>query len=167
MFFRKANQEDMPAMMLLIGQAQAFLSHLQINQWQNGYPSQEIVEQDIRDGNAWILEDSTALIAMVVVSFDVEPTYLQIYDGAWLTQGNYAVIHRLTVDDRRKGQGIGALLFEKMETLIREKKTPSIRVDTHQDNFVMRKLLTKLGYHYCGEILLEDGQPRLAYEKVI
>ena len=167
MLFRKANFEDMPAMMLLIAQAQAFLSHLHVNQWQNGYPSQEIIEQDIRDENAWILEDNLALIAMVVVTFDVEPTYLQIYKGAWLTDGDYAVIHRLTVHDQWKGKGIGTQLFEKIESLVRTKGTPSIKIDTHQDNFVMQKLLTRFGYHYCGEIVLADGQPRLAYEKVI
>ena len=164
---RKANLKDMPAMMFMIGQAQAFLSHLQINQWQNGYPSSVIIEQDIQNGNAWVLEDNNTLIALAVVAFAIEPTYLKIYNGSWLTDGDYAVIHRLTVHEQWKGKGIGTLLFEKIETLAKMRNVQSIRVDTHQDNFIMRKLITKSGYQYCGEIFLEDGQPRLGYEKVL
>ena len=167
MFFRKANLEDMPAMMCMITQAQAFLRHLQVNQWQNEYPSSTIMEQDIRNGNAWVLEDGAMPIALAVVAFAVEPTYLQIYNGAWLSHGDYAVIHRMTVHDQWKGKGVGTLLFEKIETLAKVQNVQSIRIDTHQDNFIMRKLIAKSGYHECGEIFLNDGQPRLAYEKIL
>jgi len=165
MFFRKANFEDVPAMMLMIKQAQIFLHALHINQWQNGYPSQDIIEQDIINCNAWILENNTTLIALAVVVFEIEPTYLQIYNGTWLTCGDYAVIHRLAVHDQWKGKNIGTLLFEKIENLAKAQNTQSIRVDTHQDNFVMQKLILKSGYHYCGDIFLTDGEQRLAYEK--
>jgi len=166
MLFRKANFEDMPVMMLLIEQAQAFLQGSHVDQWQNGYPSQDIIEQDIINGNAWVLENDTMLIALAIVAFDIEPTYLQIYNGAWLTCGDYAVIHRLAVHDQWKGKGIGALLFEKIENLAKTQNIQAIRVDTHQDNLAMQKLILKSGYHYCGEIFLADGHQRLAYEKV-
>ena len=42
---------------------------------------------------------------------------------------------------------------------------PNVRIDTHEDNYVMQNMLKKLGYTYCGIIHLENGDPRLAYQK--
>lgn len=40
-------------------------------------------------------------------------------------------------------------------------------MDTHGDNVVMQRLLTKLGFIHCGTIYVEeDDYPRLAYEKL-
>ena len=45
----------------------------------------------------------------------------------------------------------------------------SVRVDTHEGNIPMRRLLEKHGYTACGVITLlsgsEAGQKRVAYEK--
>ena len=41
-----------------------------------------------------------------------------------------------------------------------------LRMDTHTDNVIMQKLLTKLGFTRCGIIyVVEDDYPRYAYEK--
>jgi RimJ/RimL family protein N-acetyltransferase len=45
--------------------------------------------------------------------------------------------------------------------------TDTIRIDTHQDNRTMRALLQKYGFTYCGIILLENGDPRLAYQRTM
>ena len=42
-----------------------------------------------------------------------------------------------------------------------------VRVDTHEGNIPMRKMLEKNGFEYCGTIHLLDGQPRVAYEKLV
>ena len=42
-----------------------------------------------------------------------------------------------------------------------------MRIDTHVDNTGMQNLLLKLNYNYCGIIYLENGDLRLAYEKLI
>ena len=43
--------------------------------------------------------------------------------------------------------------------------TDTIRIDTHHDNRTMRTLLDKYSFTYCGIILLENGDPRLAYQR--
>ena len=42
-----------------------------------------------------------------------------------------------------------------------------MRIDTHEQNHGMRTLLKTLNYNYCGVIYLENGDKRLAYEKLI
>ena len=40
-------------------------------------------------------------------------------------------------------------------------------MDTHGDNKIMQNLLTGLGFVHCGTIyVVEDNDPRLAYEKL-
>ena len=41
-----------------------------------------------------------------------------------------------------------------------------LRIDTHNDNVVMQRLLEKLGFERRGTIFVrEDNDPRIAYEK--
>jgi hypothetical protein len=40
-----------------------------------------------------------------------------------------------------------------------------LRIATHEGNVVMRRMLEKHGFELCGVIYLENGDPRVAYER--
>ena len=44
-------------------------------------------------------------------------------------------------------------------------RVKSIRIDTHPDNQIMQSLIGRLGYTYCGDVVIESR--RLAYEKIL
>ncbi|MBR1526072.1 MAG: hypothetical protein IJ640_05360 [Prevotella sp.] len=44
--------------------------------------------------------------------------------------------------------------------------TDNIRIDTHRDNRIMQHLMQKEGFTYCGIIYLDNGDERLAYQKM-
>lgn len=44
--------------------------------------------------------------------------------------------------------------------------SPNLRIDTHEENKVMRHLIEKSGFAECGIIRVEDGSPRIAYQYV-
>ncbi|WP_455663200.1 GNAT family N-acetyltransferase, partial [Pradoshia sp.] len=88
-----------------------------------------------------------------------------IYEGAWLTNQDYAVIHRLAVEKASNGNGISNDIMKLTEELCKDRDIPSIKIDTHKHNVVMQHILQKNGYTYCGIIYVEDGTKRLAYEK--
>jgi RimJ/RimL family protein N-acetyltransferase len=44
-------------------------------------------------------------------------------------------------------------------------RVKSIRIDTHPDNRIMQGLIGRLGYTYCGDVVIESR--RLAYEKIL
>ncbi|MBQ5456348.1 MAG: GNAT family N-acetyltransferase, partial [Prevotella sp.] len=44
-------------------------------------------------------------------------------------------------------------------------RTTNIRIDTHRQNVIMRNVLQKYGFRYCGIIYLLDGAERLAYQR--
>lgn len=134
-------------------------------QWQNGYPNEETVRNDIAKGTGFVLLENEAIIAYSAIIFGLEPTYNEI-DGAWITNGDYATIHRVATANAVKGKGIATQLFQLIENYCKELDVLSIRADTNFDNVPMLKIFKRLGYTYCGEILV-NGAPRLAYEKVL
>ena len=95
--------------------------------------------------------------------FDGEPAYGAI-DGAWLTGGDYVVLHRLAVADGEKGRGVAAEFLHRVETLAQERSVKAFRIDTNFDNQTMLRLLERTGFTYCGKVVYRSGE-RLAYEK--
>lgn len=167
MEFRKAKIEDIPDMMKIIKQAQEYFKNQNIDQWQDGYPNEDSLRGDISNEESYVLLFEGEIVATAAISFRGEVTYNKIYDGEWLSNGKYAVVHRVAVGDGYKGQGISHKIIKFSEEKCRENGYNSIKIDTHDDNFVMRSMLEKNNFKYCGFIFLEDGAKRVAYEKII
>ncbi len=134
-------------------------------QWQNGYPNEQTVLDDIANGYGYVIADNNVVIAYAAIIFDVEPAYNDIR-GEWLTNGDYVVVHRVATSNSVKGKGVATQLFKLLEDLAVEQNVFSIKVDTNFDNAPMLKILERLGYSYCGEVIF-GGAPRKAFEKVL
>jgi GNAT superfamily N-acetyltransferase len=153
--------------MALVAEAQAWFASQGIDQWQDGYPTREIIEQDIALKRNYVVEYNGVIVAALSVAFDGEPTYSTIYRGEWLRQAPYAVVHRIMVADAMKRKGVAREILAFVEELCAERGVSDIRIDTHRDNRPMRNMLKKLGYSHCGEIMLTSGAWREAYHKVL
>lgn len=164
---RKAEHADLSRIMEIIKDAQESLKELGIDQWQNGYPSKEVILHDMDCGYGYVFLEEGNIIATAAVSFDGEETYERIYEGDWLSTGNYAVIHRLAVARNHKGKGLSHEVMKQIELLCLHYRLPSIKIDTHEDNFPMQHVIKKNGYTHCGVIYVEDGTKRLAFEKLL
>lgn len=167
MIFRQAKETDISNIMNIIMQAQDYLKEQGIDQWQNNYPNIETIKNDIAHKYSYILEQDNRIVATVAVSFDGETTYDTIWDGEWISNDKYAVIHRIAVDDNYKGLGIATQIMNKVEELCLDNKVHSIRIDTHKQNLTMQKLLLKNDFKYCGIIYLQDSNKRIAFEKMV
>ena len=53
------------------------------------------------------------------------------------------------------------------ENMARDMGREALRIDTHRGNVVMRKMLEKNDFCYCGIIYLENGDERVAYERIL
>ncbi len=138
-----------------------------IPQWNDDYPSREIFSADVDKKSLYVMHMGEVLVGFGVFSAENEPTYNEI-DGEWLTDGgNYLVVHRFGINPDWHGMGMGSALIGLADKICEVKKIPSIRVDTHESNISMQKLLEKCGYKKCGTIHLQNGDPRIAFEKII
>ena len=130
------------------------------DQWTEGNPRQELILQDIANGNSYIVEDDGEAVATFAFIQGPDITYKRIYEGQWLDEtDDYFVIHRLA--SMPGVHGVLKAVLDHCFTL-----TPNIRIDTHHQNVIMRYALEKYGFRYCGIIYLQDGAERLAYQLV-
>lgn len=105
------------------------------------------------------------VVAYGAVVFDGEPAYDAI-EGAWLTDGEYVVLHRMAVADGEKGRGVATEFMRRVEAMACGRGTGSMRVDTNFDNRYMLRMLGRLGFVYCGKVRYRSGE-RLAFEKTL
>ena len=159
---RKSTFEDLPVILNLRDQAREIMrSYGNVNQWPEGYPLQERFEKDIEEGYNYVMADNDGVLVgtfAFIPSPDI--TYKVIYDGRWLNDEPYHVIHRIA--STPDSHGVLDAILDYCEAL-----DPNIRIDTHQDNIVMINGLKKRGYQYCGIIHLLNGEERLAFQKCI
>ena len=167
MKFRKSVKTDISNIMSIISQAQDYFKEHGINQWQDNYPNSEIINNDIDNNYSYVLLNEDNIIATAAVSFDGEKTYDSIYEGQWISNNEYAVIHRIAVDNNFKGMGLSTQIIKNVQELCLEKGVYSIKVDTHKENLSMQRMLNKNKFQYCGIIYLEDGSKRIAFEKTL
>ncbi|HEY5586055.1 MAG TPA: GNAT family N-acetyltransferase [Ruminiclostridium sp.] len=167
MEFRKAVETDVNSIINIIKQAQAYFKENGINQWQDNYPNVETVKKDISNKNGYVLLKDNNVVGTIAVTFDGEKTYDSIYDGEWISNHEYAVIHRIAVDANYKGLGLASVIIKNTEEICFNKGVHSIKVDTHRENVSMQKLLQKNRFQYCGIIYLEDKSKRIAFEKTL
>lgn len=165
MHFRETSIEDINDVMKIISSSQKYFKEQGINQWQDGYPNAEVIQNDIDNNHSYVLLSNNKIVGTTALSFDGESTYDKVYEGEWLTTGDFAVVHRIAVDSSLKGLGLGSHIIAEVEKICINRNIKSIKIDTHEDNKSMQKLLEKCGFKYCGIIYLPDNAKRLAFEK--
>ncbi|MDC3387880.1 GNAT family N-acetyltransferase [Flavobacteriaceae bacterium] len=169
MKLRPSTKNDLIDIMLFIKDAQHFLAALNINQWQDNYPNNEVINRDINNRESFVITtDKGKTIATSMFTINGESTY-NFIKGNWITKNNtkYGVIHRIAVSNNARSKGVAKFIFNEFETRLQKMEFTSLRIDTHKDNHIMQQLLQNLGYVYCGVIYLNNGNERLAYEKVL
>lgn len=162
---RLARKSDVPAIMEIINQGKRKLKSLNVDQWQEGYPNEEAVFEDIarKQGHVFVLDGE--IIAYAAFVFDWDPYYENI-DGKWLTDNPYVVVHRIAVADKHSHQGYAKFILKCAEKVAIKKGVHAFRIDTHMANHYMRNLIRSAGFMLCGIVQVRDGK-RLAYEKAI
>lgn len=166
-FIRPATAEDVPRLLELVAQAQAYFRAAGIDQWQDGYPNAAVLQADREKGASYVIEENSCVLATFMAGCEEDPNYAHI-DGAWRTQGvPYAVLHRIAVEETAKGKGLAAQAVAFACRLAAARQVGSVRVDTHAQNTSMRRMLEKNGFVLCGGITLQSGAPRVAYERLL
>ena len=160
---RRSTYYDIPALLNLADKARKIMrANGNTRQWINGYPSEAVFTDDINKNNSYIIEDDNGIaVASFTFIKGPEPTYAIIEKGNWIEDdSDYYVIHRIA--SRPEYHNIFQVIMRFCFS-----KTSNIRIDTHRDNTIMQHLLKKHGFGYCGIIYLNNGDERLAFQKVI
>ena len=159
--FRGAVRADMARILDIYARAREFMAkNGNSTQWGDNYPSPELLEEDIDTNRLFVYMVNGQMQAVFAFILGEDPTYKVIEDGQWLNDTlPYGTLHRLASAGRHPGVAAAVITWclEHCE---------SLRADTHADNKIMQHLLEENGFTKCGIIHVEDGTPRIAYQKM-
>ena len=100
-------------------------------QWEEGYPSREIVEKDIAADHCYVCMENEKVVGVFVFIIGEDPTYRVMYQGAWRSEKEYGTIHRIASDGTTKG------FARRCFDFCRE-KCSYLRIDPHANNKPMQ-----------------------------
>jgi RimJ/RimL family protein N-acetyltransferase len=157
---RPAKKDDFPEILSVYAAARAFMKKTgNPNQWGDSYPTEAMLRRDMAQNNLYIEEREGRIQAVFAFIPGEDPTY-RFIEGKWLNDAPYAAVHRVASRGEIRG-----LATEILSWCLQ--RCPNIRIDTHDDNRPMQRVLAKNGFTFCGRIFLENGDPRVAYQKSI
>lgn len=168
--FIKPSLSDMNIIQSLIKDAQAYLKQNGVDQWQDGFPSVEVLEEDIKLRTSFLFCKNKIPVAFFVVSFDREEEYHHSLEGSLKLEGEYATIHRTAVSAQERSGGISHFLFDFAMYYAYINGFEIMRIDTHKDNRIMQHIISREGFDYVELITLDPSREtmkRLVYERLI
>ena len=136
------------------------------HQWGNSFPLMSSVVEDIRLRRFNLIVDidpdsgEERILAQFAVCEGLDEVYAHI-DGAWLDDVlPYVTIHRLASSGIRPKMATECLQWTKQHY-------NNVRIDTHPDNLIMQKVITRAGFSRCGLVVIPDrahSATRIAYQ---
>ncbi len=163
--FRQAALSELSRIVEIIDQAKERMRLRGSVQWLGPYPGREDIARDLARGYGYVLCCDNQIAAYGAVVFDGEPAYEHL-QGTWPDDAPYVVVHRLAVADGWTRQGLATEFMRRTGELALQRGVHSFRVDTNFDNLYMQRIMTALGFAYCGEVEYR-GDPRMAYHKAL
>lgn len=162
MIIRKTTMHDIPELLEIYAGARDFMRRNgNPHQWWDYYPPRGILEEDVSFGRGYaVVNDNGKILATFMFQIGEDEMYNVIENGAWLNNDAYGVIHRVASSGVVKGMLPVIVGFCS-------DFCDNIRMDTHEDNKIMQHLLEKNGFIRCGTVHIFNGDPRIAYQKII
>lgn len=131
--------------------------------WDEKYPSKEIVEKDIKNKCLYVFEEEGTIVALSAIDEKADEVYKCVH---WHEKTSFFSFHRIAVHPNFHGRGYAKKIIAFAEELGKKRGYKSMRIDAYCKNEKAIGLYEKLGYERVGEVLLRDLQePCYCYEK--
>ncbi len=143
------------------------MQEIGIFQWNEHYPSREVLEQDILSEELYVLKEEGRIVGVIALTPKMDEEYVPI---EWLTpNGNNLYVHRLGVHPKVWGKGYGQQLMDFAEDFAREHQYTSVRLDTFSQNKRNQRFYETRGYVRLGDVFFpkQSEHPFHCYEKVL
>lgn len=162
---RKAHNTDMSEVLKIYDDARIEMKDSGINQWQKSGPGWESFLSDLANEKLYVVTVGNKTVGVFTLEGEDE-NYKEVYFGNWIWDEKYFSIHRFAVAKEFLNKGYGKLIFDEIFKLVKD-EVNLLRIDTHIENFKMRKLIEGTGFEFRGIVIIKDGTERLCYEKRI
>lgn len=154
--YRCADINDLDAIITLIQDAVISMEKNNIHQWDELYPTREMIQKDIESGHLYIGMIKGNIAVMFVLNQECDEAYR---NGRWMHPDKaYFVIHRLCVNPVCQNRGIAKRTLLFIEEQVKEKNIFAIRLDVFSENPYALKLYQDMGYSIVGHADWRKGR---------
>lgn len=137
------------------------MSESNIPQWTLSYPRYEHFEKDVLQKALIVYKEDDIILGCMAILPENDPPYKTI--DSW--QKEYSVVvHRVLVSPSSSKKGIATKMLEFAKDYALINGYESIKIDTHLENYKMRRFLKKNGFIEGDFIKVMD---RIAYEFIV
>lgn len=127
-----------------------------IFQWDERYPSAEMLLSDIEGGHLHLIKYDNNIVGFFVYNSSSEDDLHN--DIPWMNHSNaWIFLHRLCVDPKHQRKGLGQITVRKLLEIATALGYKSIRVDVFSTNKAAIHIYDKLGFELLGECLCYRG----------
>lgn len=143
-YLRQSTLDDLPRVIDIIEGAKKTLRDRGVDQWQQGYPDNEILKQDIQEDISYVLMLDGEVVGVAALQQGYDKNYQDMTSGAWSdnSEVTYSIIHRIAVEAGHQGQHLSASLIQQLLTMSYYLGYRDVRIDTHPENLVMQHVIT-------------------------
>lgn len=164
---KKASEPDLSQLLSIVKSCGQNLIEQGIFQWNEKYPSKEVLLEDIALQQIWKLEVEISIVGLIVLTEIEDVEYQQV---KWLTKNQHHLyIHRLAVHPKFQGKGYAQKLMDFAEKYAKEKGYNSIRLDTFSQNKRNQMFYEQRNYIKLESIYFPNQSefPFYCYEKIM
>ena len=167
MIITKALQTDLDEIYLLTKSCANYLIEQEVFQWNNYYPSKEVLEKDIFLQQLWKVVVNTKIAGIIVLTKVEDKEYKNV---RWLTNNKFNLyVHRLAVLPKFQKKGYARHLMNFAENYAIKNNFKSVRLDTFSKNKRNLKFYEARNYVKLEEIFFpkQSEHPFFCYELVL
>ncbi len=160
--FEKATAADAETIFTLYQTAAVSGRENGSSDWDDSYPTREILKEDLNQERLYVLWENGELLAAISLmesdDLDEEPL-------GW-TEVKSCVPVRLCVSPTRQCQGIGGRMMTLLTETVKRKGYAAIRLLAAKENLAANRLYERMGFCRMGEVHLYDTD-FYAYERLL
>lgn len=162
---RKGRIEDIDVIIELIVNTVKVMKRENNDQWDEKYPSPDIILEDIMAGTLYVFEEGKRVTGTITID-NKEP--LEYKGISWRNEGPAYTFHRLAVNPLERGKGIASSLINIAEKIAIANNIAYMKVDTYSLNEKAQCLFLKEGYRKVGELYFQGkSHPFFCYDKIL
>lgn len=147
----RSDDRHIDAAWALLERCKAVLEAQGIRQWDDVYPTREVIATDVRNGALFVLEEDGRCVAHAALDRRQADEWRSC---AWRSAEPALVVHRLCVDPAEQGRGLAHDMMDFAEAYAAASGCASVRLDACSINERSLRLYRRRGYREAGRVHL-------------
>lgn len=149
--YKKANENESDKIFKLYKTCKKDLENKGILQWDDNYPTQELLKENIKKGNLYKIVEENKLVGTFVLNTKVDEFWTKI---DW-QNNNFLGLHLLAIKPKYQGKGFGKKVLNFCEEKVKEEGYKSIHLDVFSKNPAALKLYENNDYKKVGKLYFD------------